>query len=133
VSRLVEEAKSSKREKTQKKPAPPRFNRFVTFHPTKDQRKFIREGEESLDDLLTSLQPYFRAGCKLVVQYVESSSSCVAVLRETTADWKEARSVSAFHVDSDIALRTLHYAIVTQYPKFPDIEAGDDTDNFYDW
>lgn len=127
MSRVVEEAKAHKNGKNGKSSTERQVRRFLSFHPTKDQKEYLRTQDEGLDDLLVGIRPYLEDGHKITIGYSEKNKACYASIRENHQDWQQARAISAWHADADMALRSLCYAIVSQYPSFPDFTVDEET------
>lgn len=132
MSRVAEETKASKSRKPKTNGNKTYVKRFISFHPTKEEKEYIRAMEESLEDCLVGLRPWLEDGHKLTIGWSGKNDACFASIRESTDNWRDARAVSAWHADPDVALRSLCYAITSRFPAFPEIEFGQ-ADYELDW
>lgn len=94
---------------------------FVSFHPTKEEKEYLRSLDTSLEDDLESLKFFMAEGHKITVGYSKNTGAVYATLREGTDDWEQARSVSAWHSEAGMALRALIYGVLHYHPKFPNL------------
>jgi len=130
MSRQADESRS------RKAPAPAKTTRetkttpYIAFHPTKEQKEFLREQEDSLEDLLGGLVSFLREGHKIQIGLSERTGAIYATLRERSDDWKTAISVSAFHAEPGMALRSLCYFVVVCHPRFPSVQLPLDEELF---
>jgi hypothetical protein len=132
MSRVVEEAKSPKVKKSGQNGKKNSQKRFISFHPTKEEKEHIRTMDESLDDSLVGIRPWLAEGHKITLGFSANNEACYASIRESHDDWTRARALSAWHADPDVALRSLCYALVSRFPTFPEIGTGEG-DYDLDW
>jgi hypothetical protein len=132
MSRSVEEAKNSRKKGGPNNGRKANQKRFVSFHPTKEEKEHIRTMEESLDDCLVGIRPWLATGCKLTIGFSDKNDACYASIREHNDNWRDARALSAWHADPDVAVRSLCYAVVSRYPSFPEIDLNQE-DYDLDW
>jgi hypothetical protein len=124
MSRQVDEKKYRLSDTKSKDGLQKTRKRFASFHPTKEQKEFLRGQEDALEDLLIGLSSHLQKGCKVTLGHSEYNNAYYCSIRENTANWQDARAVSAWHVEPDMALRTLCYALQVKFTSFPDLGEG---------
>lgn len=105
---------------------------FVVFHPTKEQREAIKADVRTSGDVVRDFVPYLEEGHRLAVGYRAENGAYFCHMREGSADWDKAVTLSAWHTDLETALKVLSYALRKVHTEFPTIQLrlGEGA---YDW
>lgn len=95
---------------------------FVVFRPGKEEREEIRSDDAPLIQRWAELVSYVLSGHKVSVGYRPENDSIYIHLRDGETDWDKAVTLSVFHNDPAVALRTICYGLRGRYSEFPDIQ-----------
>lgn len=95
---------------------------FISFNPTKEQKTAIRASELSLTDDLDYISTWLSDGHKMSWMYSQEHEAYAVFLRQGNVDWREALVLSCWHVDWEIAIRMLAFALNNVYKTFPVVE-----------
>lgn len=97
---------------------------FISFNPTKDQKQAIRQSGLTLADNLDYLSTWLTLGHKLSWIYNREQEAWAVFIRDGSADWREALVLSCWHVDYELAIAMMAYALNNVYTSFPAVEIG---------
>jgi len=121
LERLQEEKKSKAISKKPRK-ANGADTRFVSFHPTTEERKAIREDLTPLREVLDFLLTWVEDGHRLTFGHKGENSAYYVMLREGGAGYDEAVTLSVWHEDPWICVYALKAALKGRYGAFPNIQ-----------
>lgn len=107
-------------------------NNFLSFNPTKEQKQAIRNSGLTLADNLDYLSTWLMAGNKISWQYSKEQEAWAVFFRQGDVDWREALVLSCWHVDYEIAIGMLAYALNNVFSSWP-VVADHQKLNDVDW
>lgn len=107
-------------------------NGIFTWHPTSEQKDFLREGGLDWFETFEVLTGALNRGLKITLGMRLENGSVYAIAREGGTAWDSSRAVSVWHAEPGPALRALAYYLRDVNPHFPE-GLGDDTRLKFDW
>jgi len=93
---------------------------LVAYNPTEQEKAIIRECDDSMSEVMTSLSSWCLEGHKLSLHYIAEYEVYAAMIRQGNIEWDKALAISHWHKYPEFALRGLDYALKTRFPAFPD-------------
>lgn len=124
MSRMRDEQKANGSSGRSKPYIPAPKVSYLAYHPTKDEKEFLRSQDEPLDILLAGIKGLLDAGHKLTVGKAQATGAYYASLRQGDVPFEQSICLSAFHGEPGMAVRALLHFQSVYHPNFPQTGAA---------
>jgi hypothetical protein len=121
---LLDAKESGKRMKKKGKGNDVQKSPFATFHPTAQEREFLKEDAPSLSDALSTISEFCKDNIQFSLGYKAENSGYFAMVRDKVGDWTEQACLSYWNSDPEKAVIGLAFALQGRYSNFPNLQIG---------